>query len=622
MGAGNTLSIILFSPLVAAALIALFGRRRGVLAATISVASAATQMVLALAFLFKWSGEPFTASVEWLSLGDFSIQMGCYLSPLAALLLFVVVFVGFWIHVFAIGYSDHDESRGRFFGGLSIFMFSMTGIVLADNLFMMFVFWELVGFSSYMLIGHYLTTEAANASKKAFIVNRVGDFGFLIGIIWCYWHYGTANLEALQDTAPALLAAGASTWIALLLLCGAIGKSAQMPLHVWLPDAMAGPTPVSALIHAATMVAAGVFLLGRIWFLFTPEALDVVLWIGLITALFAAFTAFGQNDIKRILAYSTLSQLGFMVAAFALGTRYGTVGALYGVGAAHFHLLTHAFFKALMFLGAGSVIHATHHEQDIYRMGGLLKRMPITAITFLIGVLAIAGVPLLSGFYSKDAILLLAWQNSPLAFYLLAGASLLTAMYMGRLFFVVFIGEPRSEQVRDARESRWDMVLPLIVLALGSIVAGNVSIFPHAIGEFLHSAVLHPEGGEKTFMFVLSSALAGGGLLLAFIIYYRPKESRDTLERKVPALFGLASSKLWFDEIYSFYVRAIQQRFAEILAFLEQILIQGLAVRGAGGIASMFGSLTRATHTGNVQTYAFWFLAGVVLFWLFAMEVF
>ena len=352
-------------------------------------------------------------------------------------------------------------------------MFSMIGITIADNLIMIFVFWELVGFSSYLLISHYFKTEeASKASRKAFIVNRVGDFGFLIGIVLTYWSVGTVNLTELADMIdfdPTLV----TTAIGLALACGFIGKSAQFPLHVWLPDAMAGPTPVSALIHAATMVAAGIYLLLRIDFMFTQQSLSLIAILGACMGLYAGFCALAQRDIKKILAYSTLSQLGYMAAAFGLGMP----------GIALFHLMTHAFFKALMFLGSGSVIHACHHEQDIFKYGGLRKKMPITAITFLIGVLAISGVNFLSGYFSKDAILLGAYNTNMPIFLLLYAGAILTSFYMFRLYFITFEGDSRSSNSSHAHESSILMTGPLILLAILSVLGGFHSLYPHSIVE-------------------------------------------------------------------------------------------------------------------------------------------
>ena len=382
-------------------------------------------------------------------LGSFSISLGIKYDGLAALMLSIVGVVGLCVHVFSLGYMHDDAGKARYFGGLSIFMFSMIGIVLADNLFMMFIFWELVGFSSYFLINHWNEKKSASdAAKKAFIVNRVGDFGFLLGIILCYWMNQTVNLSELREHHVY------SRLIPLLLFCGAVGKSAQLPLQVWLPDAMEGPTPVSALIHAATMVAAGIYMLCRIHAIMVPDALTVIAWVGTLTALYAALCAVTQRDIKKVLAYSTLSQLGYMVAAFGLGS----------VGGAMFHLTTHAFFKALLFLGSGSVIYGCHHEQDIFRMGGLRRAMPLTFWTFTIAVAAIAGLPGLAGFFSKDAILVLAYQHNPAVFAVLAFTAILTAFYMLRLWKIVFLGAPRSEESGHAHEGGLSLTAPLVLL--------------------------------------------------------------------------------------------------------------------------------------------------------------
>ena len=459
--------LVLLLPLAAAALIALFLRKQGALASYVSTAAAGA--IAAISVILLLHGERFESSVEWLRFGDFAVSLGIKYDDLAALMLFVVGVVGFLIHVFSLGYMHDDAARARFFGGLSIFMFSMIGIVLADNLFMIFIFWELVGFSSWLLIGHWHEKpSAADAAKKAFIVNRVGDFGFLLGIVMCFWSNGTVNLTELAGKGDAGQLVY-STLIPLLLFCGAVGKSAQMPLQVWLPDAMEGPTPVSALIHAATMVAAGVYMLCRINVLMVPDALTVIMWTGTITALYVALCAVVQSDIKKVLAYSTLSQLGYMVAAFGLGSLAMDHGGhqmvfAAGVGAAMFHLTTHAFFKALMFLGSGSVIHGCHHEQDIFKMGGLRRKMPVTFITFTIGVLAIIGMPGLAGFFSKDAILYLAMEKNTAVFALLAFTAVLTSFYMVRMWKLTFFGEARADDARQAHECAQDNTIHLNIL--------------------------------------------------------------------------------------------------------------------------------------------------------------
>jgi NADH-quinone oxidoreductase subunit L len=616
-------TLLLLLPLASAAFIALFLRRQGTLASWVSVAAATGIALIAGHLVFRELR--FNASMEWLRFGDFAISLGFKFDDLAALMLFIVTFVGLCIHVFSLGYMHEDRARARYFGGLSIFMFSMIGIVLADNLFMMFIFWELVGFSSYLLINHWHEkTSASDAAKKAFIVNRVGDFGFLLGIIMCYWLNGTVNLSALADHHVF------SRAIPLLLFCGAVGKSAQMPLHVWLPDAMEGPTPVSALIHAATMVAAGIYMLCRINMLMVPDALTVIMWIGVITAVYAAFCAVAQSDIKKVLAYSTLSQLGYMVAAFGLGITWHEVtwsevsatgnivihpDAVWipaGVGAAMFHLTTHAFFKALLFLGSGAVIHACHHEQNIFKMGGLRKKLPLTFITFTIGVMAISGFPFLAGFYSKDAILNLALEKNHLVFCILAFTAILTAFYMARLWKLVFLGGPRSESAEHAHEVGPSMALPLIVLAAFSIIGGYTAIYGHAF-DGVFKLIPHAEGSTMLIVSLGILIVGAGG---AFAFYQ--SAATDTLEQKSPGLFALLASKLFIDEAYNYYVAKIQQRFAMFLNLLDQVFLAGVIIRGLAGVVGLVGLGARALHTGRLSAYVYWFLIGVVLLWGYA----
>jgi NADH-quinone oxidoreductase subunit L len=615
-------TILLLLPLASAAFIALFLRKQGTLASWVSVATATGIALIAGHLVFR--GLRFNASMEWLRFGDFAISLGFKFDDLAALMLAIVALVGLCVHVFSLGYMHDDKARARYFGGLSVFMFSMLGIVLADNLFMMFIFWELVGFSSYLLINHWHEkTSASDAAKKAFIVNRVGDFGFLLGIIMCYWLNGTVNLSALADHHVF------SRAIPLLLFCGAVGKSAQMPLHVWLPDAMEGPTPVSALIHAATMVAAGIYMLCRIEPLFSgvPAALNVVMWIGVITAVYAAFCAIAQRDIKKVLAYSTLSQLGYMVAAFGLGSTYSSVNIIVnadgttssgpfvtatGVGAAMFHLMTHAFFKALLFLGSGAVIYACHHEQDIFKMGGLRKKLPLTFATFTIGVAAISGFPFLAGFFSKDAILNLALEKNHFVFFILTLTAVLTAFYMTRLWKLVFLGEPRSESAKHAHEVGPSMALPLVVLAVLSVVGGYTGIYGHTFdGVFIQ--IPHAEG--STILIVsLGILIVGAGGAFAFY----QSAATDTLEQKAPGLFALLASKLFIDEAYNYYVAKIQQRFAMFLNLLEQVFLAGIIIRGLAGVVGLVGLGARALHTGRLSAYVYWFLIGVVVLWGYA----
>jgi NADH-quinone oxidoreductase subunit L len=603
---------VLLLPLLSACVTLLFLRKRGNVAALLSVATAGGILAFSLYLIFAGEGETFAWEMTWLRLSSWELSFGFLIDGPARLLLFVVSFVGFLIHVFSLGYMSDDDAKARYFGGLSIFMFSMLGITLADNLIMIFVFWELVGFSSYLLIAHYYSTdEAAQASKKAFIVNRIGDFGFLIGIVLTYWAFGTVNLTELADLAdfdPGLV----SSALCLALACGFIGKSAQFPLHVWLPDAMAGPPPVSALIHAATMVAAGIYLLFRIEFLFTTHALSLLALLGAGMGLYAGFCALVQRDIKKILAYSTLSQLGYMAAAFGLGMP----------GLALFHLMTHAFFKALMFLGSGSVIHACHHEQDIFNYGGLRKRMPLTAYTFLIGVLAISGVTFLSGYFSKDAILLSAYNLNAPVFVLLYAGAILTALYMFRLYFITFEGEARSKNAKKAHESSILMTAPLLVLAFLSVIGGYHAIFPDAIVGSLLPDLSEVAGMDNHLWMIVLGTLAWiVGIIGAKNLYGKVGQT-DPLAAKAPAFFALCRSKLFFDDIYDFYVSRIQDPVARFIEVMEMLFISGLMVRGSAGVAGLFALLGRACYIGKIHAYAFWFIFGTLGFLAYAAGLF
>ena len=635
-GSATSLALLLL-PLASAAVIALFLRRRHNLAAAISVLAAAGIAALAACLIFgaENRGQTITGSLEWLTLGPLTLKLGFLVDDLAKLMLSVVAFVGFLIHVFSLGYMRDDAAKARFFGGLSVFMFSMLGIVLADNLFMIFIFWELVGFSSYLLINHYNQKQsAADASKKAFIVNRVGDFGFLLGIIWCFWQFKTTNLAEIGVIIDAKLRAGdtalVNVGIPLLLFCGAVGKSAQFPLQVWLPDAMEGPTPVSALIHAATMVAAGIYMLCRVSTLMVADALWVIMWVGVATAAYAALCAIVQRDLKKVLAYSTLSQLGFMVAAFGLGSirqqcqtcaEFGLHGEhtiLFfgnGIGAAMFHLTTHAFFKALLFLGSGSVIAGCHHEQDIFKMGGLWKKMPVTFGTFTIGVAAIAGLPFLSGFFSKDAILYLAFMNNKAVFGILTATAVLTAFYMVRMWKLTFFGEARSHESAHAHETGLTMTLPLAVLAILSVVGGYSGFFGQIAGSFAE-AIPEAHGSAHTGMLLLSLGivLLGGGV--AWVFY--KTDATDSLAAKSPAAFGLlVKLQELFDRLYGYYVAKVQQRFALVLDFFDFIFVAGVP-RFAAQITSWFGSGARLLHVGSLHGYVYWFLFGAALCWAIA----
>ena len=516
------------------------------------------------------------------------------------MMLLVVTGVGSAIFIYSRGYMADDTSMPRFFAYLSLFAFSMIGIVLSNNFIQLFMFWELVGLSSYLLIGFwYQKPSAADAGVKAFMVNRLADFGFLCGIIllWSYSDVGNGRSFQLTDLALAVahIDPHLLTFAALFLFCGVIGKSAQVPLHVWLADAMEGPTPVSALIHAATMVAAGVYLLARTFFIFEPltQALTVIAYVGGITALMAATLAIVENDIKRILAYSTLSQLGLMVMAL------GLAGPMPGM----YHLTTHAFFKALLFLGAGSVIYGLHHEQNIWKMRGLLKTMPVTSITFLIGTLALCGIWPLSGFWSKDEILALAFDHNTLLYWIATFASALTSFYMGRLFWIAFWGKPSTDD--HAHESPAIMTFPLIFLAILSVIGGFIGI-PH---------FLYPQGEQPHLNMTVALISSCAGLLglgLSFMMYSK-KPATDPLEKKLGGFYTVLKNKYYFDMVYTWYVDRVQQTFAVILSWFERIVIVRLGVHGITDAADITGKIFRSFQTGLVQLYALVFALGVIV---------
>ncbi len=602
-GASTLAWMTLLLPLASAAVITLGTLKNHRLSANLSIGAILGAFVCSLLlFLSASSGE---SNLTWIAIGDFNATIGVKLDRLSALMLLVVTGVGALIHWYSQGYMEGDRSYARYFASLSLFSFSMLGIVLATNLMQMFIFWELVGVSSYLLIGFWHERPAAaDACKKAFITNRLGDFGFLIGIIVVWAAAGSLNfglLEKAMQEQPELLGASAGL-IGLLLFCGAMGKSAQFPLHVWLPDAMEGPTPVSALIHAATMVAAGVFMLCRIFFLLSPDALSIIAWIGGATALMAAVIALQQDDIKRILAYSTLSQLGYMVMAVGL----------HAPGAAMFHLTTHAFFKAMLFLGAGSVIHALHHEQNIWKMGGLREKMPATYRTFLIGTLALCGVPPLSGFFSKDGILAAAADShhgNPVLFGIGILAAVLTTLYMGRLVLVAFHGAHRSEQASHAKESPSVMTVPLWILLVPTLVAG---FFPveHMINQTLG---LHHAGGHAAaplaMAFSVLALMIGGSVAWS----HYAGAGTDPLTQRFSGLSTLLRNRLWMDEIFSGMIAITHEAVSKLAGWVDQKILRGAIMGLFQHGVDILGRGLRLVQSGSLQTYAFLFVVGVAL---------
>jgi len=636
-------------PLFAAGLSALLKQSQRKAAASLAIGSLAISFLLSCcafsATLHAPHGEVFREfqNFTWLQFGESSLRLGWVLDPLTAIMLVMVTFVGLLIFIYSVGYMAHDENFTRFFCFLALFAAAMLGIVIANNLLLLFISWELVGLASYLLIGFwYHKPSAAAAAKKAFITTRIGDIGFFIGILWLYSQTGTllfyddgngcleANALTKLVSITTLGGMAVSTAIALLIFSGAIGKSGQVPLHVWLPDAMEGPTPVSALIHAATMVAAGVFLVARVYPLmsFPPGAVDplyvqfdeqpiplhVITWIGAITAVFAALIAVAQTDIKRILAYSTVSQLGFMMIGLGTG----------GVAVGMFHLITHAFFKALLFMGAGSVIHGCHEEQDIRRLGGLRKFMPVTFATYAIGMMALSGVPLFfSGFWSKDEILHAAhnWSASQIPFYLAAFGALLTAFYMTRQMCYVFFGSNRSAAVSEAsrsalgkldthksscdaaaglrhsrapHESPSVMTVPLIILAAFTILLGLIGtpawpwfaayLSGHPVTFDFARLLEHETLSNMLFSAIIVAIGIGSAWALYSKISDQPAEPTDPLEKLPFRIFHLLRNKFFIDELYENTFLRLNAAVTQFADWLDRAVW--------GGIVKAFSGLT------------------------------
>ena len=589
--------LILLAPLVSAAVITLFTLRLKTLSSSISIVAVLVSFACSCVIFAQHT----TAAAEftWIGIsGVFQVPFGLTLDPLSRTMAVLVSGVGAVIHIYSLGYMRDDEGKSRYFAALSLFMFAMLGIVLANNFVMLFMFWELVGFTSYVLIGHWFYRDsAADAANKAFITTRIGDFGFMIGILMVWIATGSVVFAEIAPRMSTL--ASHSTFVtvvALLVFCGAVGKSAQFPLHVWLPDAMEGPTPISALIHAATMVAAGVYMLVRVAFVIqsSQTALLVVAWIGTITAVMAALIATQQNDIKRILAYSTLSQLGYMVMAVGLASN----------DAAMFHLFTHAFFKALLFLAAGSVIVMLHHEQDIWKMGGLSRRLPITFVTFAVGALALIGCPPFSGFFSKDAILALAYERDTPIFAVALFTAFLTAFYVIRMLVIVFFGTPHSDIARESRESPPVMTVPLIVLALLAALGG----FAFFARNFLTLPV-EKEVAILVPTLAIVALIAGSGLAIA-LYCNRAVEPVD---------IKLLRHKFYFDEFYNRLIYWTQELVARVSGFFDRWIIDAGAVGGSSRGTWGVGALLRLVQVGNLQAYVFLFGLGIVALIYFAI---
>jgi NADH-quinone oxidoreductase subunit L len=598
--------IIPIFPLAAAVLVGLLVPRAKRLAGSITAGAVFFSFIVAIKLMMEMAGHPGATqiTIPWLqTAGNLKLEAGMLVDPLSAIMLVIVTFVSLMVQVYSLGYMAEDKGQPRYFAFLSLFTFSMLGLVLANNLVLIYMFWELVGLSSYLLIGFwYHKPEASNAAKKAFIVTRFGDMGFLAAILILGYFLNTFNIFEISKAAQAgQLAGGLGTVVALLIFAGAAGKSAQFPLHIWLPDAMEGPTPVSALIHAATMVAAGVFLVARLFPVFqaAPEAMTVVAYIGGFTAIFAATIACVQDDIKRILAYSTISQLGYMMMALGCG----------GYTAGMFHLTTHAAFKALLFLGAGSVIHALH-TNDIWQMGGLMRPMRWTAATVLFAALALAGFPFFSGFFSKDAILLAVW-NSGRTDLLVVGliTALLTSFYIFRMFFVVFSGKANG---KHAHESPLVMVLPMMLLA---ILSAGLGFFEEPFKAFILGSFGAPkiavEGVNRLVPFLAFLSFCFGGVW-AFMVYRQKAVSASLLARRFSFLYRLLQNKYYIDEIYQFGVRSIMFVVSKGLAWFDRRVVDG-AVNGVGWIVVKSGEGLRRLQVGRVQAYLLAFFVGLVI---------
>ncbi|MEY2500866.1 MAG: NADH-quinone oxidoreductase subunit [Verrucomicrobiota bacterium] len=584
-------------PLAASLLILSLGRSRRTAAFALAVVGQVAAVALAIAAFVATLQTPGAREVRnfiWFTFGDQTLRLGFVLDPLAAAMLVMITFVGLWIFVFSKGYMAEDKDFTRFFAYLSFFSAAMLGVVIANSLLLLFISWELVGLASYLLIGFWIhKPSAAAAAKKAFITTRIGDLGLFLGLLWLYRSTGTLLFydggKGCLEAAGLLAIGSSATFIALLIFSGATGKSGQFPLHVWLPDAMEGPTPVSALIHAATMVAAGVFLVARVYPIFSLGAVDgvtpsltVVVWVGVVTALMASLIAIAQSDIKRVLAYSTVSQLGLMMVSLGVG----------GVAAGIMHLLAHGFFKALLFLGSGSVIHASHHEQDIRKMGGLRKLMPVTFATYAIGMMALSGVPFFfAGAWTKEEVLHATahWPKSPVPFYLMLAGVVLTALYMTRQMIYVFFGTSRASAA--AHESPGVMTRPLLVLALCTI---GLSAVLTPAWPWLHG-YLSGEPAALNFglliqpMLFVSLALVAGGIGLGILIYRRSGET-DPLQQAQPAVFRFLEHKMWIDELYAHTIIALSKTAALVSSWLDRFVWDGL-VRAVGGIGGMFGGL-------------------------------
>ncbi|MFC4321919.1 NADH-quinone oxidoreductase subunit L [Litchfieldia salsa] len=610
--------IIPLFPLISFIVLLIFGKRFKQYSAAVGLLLVLGSFVYSLLVLFERFNNPtFKNESTWLTIGDVQLTAGFEINQLNALMLVIVTLVSFLVHLYSIGYMHGDDRFSVFYAYLGLFTFAMLGLVISPNLLQTYIFWELVGVGSFLLIGFYFyKNEARAAAKKAFIMTRIGDVGLLIGMILLFWQVGSFEYDEIFSAVEAgIISYEMITLTAILIFIGAMGKSGQFPLHTWLPDAMEGPTPVSALIHAATMVAAGVYLVAATFPLFAASeaALMTVAVIGGFTAIFAASIGLVQKDIKRVLAYSTVSQLGYMMLAL------GSAGYVAGV----FHLMTHAFFKALLFLAAGSVIHAVH-TQNIEKMGGLWKKLKVTGPLFLIGTLAISGVPLFSGFFSKEEILIVTWvHGNYVLFWIAVIAAFFTAFYMFRLFFMVFGGESRGDS-KHAHESPSVMTIPMILLGILAIFAGYVNTpwFGTFLGDWLTAdthALGHGHVDGPVWIMIVATVVSLAGILLAYLMYSKKTISRDWLSSKTPILYSVVYRKYFIDEIYESTIVYATKTFSLFLKYIDEFLVGGI-VKGVAGITSGIGRMGAKLQTGQVQIYgSIAFLGLAILIVIFAV---
>lgn len=630
----TAIALIPLLPLAGFLLLGLFGRKylkhsSGIIGTVLLLASTMLALYTAHEYFFVYGKVAGTYQqfvpfkLTWLQFSPgVSIDMGFIIDPISVMMLVVVTFISLMVHIYSLGYLKGEERFPTYFSYLGLFTFSMLGLVLASNIFQIYIFWELVGVSSFLLIGYYYDKPSAVAAcKKAFIVTRFADVGFLIGILILSFSAGTLDFQTLIQrlTSPeasdfkltvvgSFLGASAITWGAALVFIGGAGKSAMFPLHIWLPDAMEGPTPVSALIHAATMVVAGVYLVARLFPIFSitvPGVLEIIGWVGAVSAIIAAIIACTQTDIKRVLAYSTMSQIGYMM--FALGvSKYGGEAGL-GYTASMFHLFTHAMFKALLFLGAGAVIHYVH-SNDMKDMGGLRKLLPITHITFLIACLAIAGVPPFAGFFSKEEILLAAYQNNMAIYWIALITSGITAFYMFRLYFNIFWNKPHHSPGENKSEGGFVMMMPLVLLAIGAAAAGFIPF-----GEFVSTDGRSLESHFHLSFSIAPVAIGLAGILIAFWLYKKENDKPAKLAVSMGGVYKAAYNKFYIDEIYVFITKKILfNLIGRPAAWFDKNIVDGL-MNMIGKATESISEGIKKIQSGRVQQYAIYFLGGAIV---------